>query len=39
MSGILKIIELNAVWDGNLEAISHLVYGSGHVIPKAYMIS
>ncbi len=30
MSGILKIINLNAVWEGNSEAISHSCY----VIPK-----
>ncbi len=34
MSGILKIIGLNAVWEGNLGAISDFVYGSDHVIPK-----
>ncbi len=34
MSGILKIIDLNAVWEGNLEAISHFFCGWGHVIPK-----
>ncbi len=35
MSGILKIIDLNAVWDCNLEeAISHFFCGSGHLIPN-----
>ncbi len=34
MFGILKIIDLNAVWESNLEAISLFVCGSGHVIPK-----
>ncbi len=34
MSGILNNVDLNAVWDGNLEAISDFFYGSGHVIPK-----
>ncbi len=34
MSGILKIVDLNAVWEGNLEAISEFFCGSGHVISK-----
>ncbi len=34
MSSTLKIIDLNAVWEGNLEAISHFLCGSGHVISK-----
>ncbi len=34
MSGILKIINFNPVWEGNLEAISDFFCGSGHVIPK-----
>ncbi len=34
MSGMLEIIDLNAVWKGNLEAISDYLCGSGHVIPK-----
>ncbi len=34
MSDILKIIELNAVWKGNLKVASDIIYGSGHVIPK-----
>ncbi len=32
MSGILKIIDLNVVWEDNLVAISHFFCGSGHVI-------
>ncbi len=38
MSGILKIADLNAVWEGNLEAISDFFCGSGHVIPKHYKV-
>ncbi len=34
MSDTLKITDLNAVWEGNLEAISHFFCGSGHVIAK-----
>ncbi len=34
MPGILKIIGLNAVWEGNLETISDFFCGSFHVIPK-----
>ncbi len=30
----LKMIDFNAVWDGNLEVISDFFCGSGHVIPK-----
>ncbi len=32
MSGILKIIDFNAVSEDNLEAISDFFCGSGHVI-------
>ncbi len=32
MSGILKIVDLNAVWESNLEAISDLFCGLGDVI-------
>ncbi len=33
---MLKIndLKLNAVWEGNLEAISHFFGSSGHVISK-----
>ncbi len=34
MLGILKMMAFNAAWEGNLEAISDFVCGSGHVIPK-----
>ncbi len=34
MSGILKISDLNAESEGNLEAIWGFFCGSGHVIPK-----
>ncbi len=34
MSGILKIIDLNAVSEGNLEVISNFCCHLGHVIPK-----
>ncbi len=34
ISGILKIIDLSAVWEGNLEAISDFFCGSSHVITK-----
>ncbi len=34
MFGILKMIDLIAVWEGNLEVISDLFCGSDHVIPK-----
>ncbi len=37
MSGKLKIINLNIVSEGNLEAISDFFCGSGHVIPKHAM--
>ncbi len=33
MSGRLTIVDLNAVLEGNLEAISDRFCGSGHVIP------
>ncbi len=38
MSGILKIVDLNVVWDSNLEAISAFFCGSGHVIPKHVLV-
>ncbi len=31
---MLKIIDLNAVWECNLEAISNFFCSLGHVIPK-----
>ncbi len=34
MSGILKIIDLNAGSEGNLEAILNFFWGLGHVISK-----
>ncbi len=34
VSGILKIIDINAEWDRNVEGISDFVCVSGHVIPK-----
>ncbi len=34
MYSILKIIDWNGVWEGNLENISDFLCGSGHVIPK-----
>ncbi len=33
-SGILKLIDLNVVWEGNVEAISDFFCGLGYVIPK-----
>ncbi len=38
-SDTFKIIHLNAVGEGNLEAISPFVYGSDHVIPKQIVCS
>ncbi len=38
MFGIDKIIDLNAVWEVNLEAISHFFCGSDHVISKYSVI-
>ncbi len=34
MSGMLRIIELNAVWEDNLNSIWYIFCGLGHVIPK-----
>ncbi len=34
MSDILTIIDLNAISEGNLEAMSDFFCGSDHVIPK-----
>ncbi len=34
MFGIFKIIDLNAVWEGNVEVISDFCCSSGHVTPK-----
>ncbi len=34
MSGILKIGDLNAIWEGNVEAILDFFCGSGHLVPK-----
>ncbi len=39
MSGILNIIDLNAIWKGFLEAISDFFCGSGDVIPNMYHVS
>ncbi len=39
MFGTLTTVDLNAVWNGNLEAISDFFCGSGHVIPKHAIVA
>ncbi len=38
MSGILKLVDVNAVSEGDLEAISDFVCGSDYVIPKHVLL-